>query len=375
MGKEKIIVYGCGQFFCKNRENIESKFNIIGQVDKSSKIADYTDFRECKEEYSFILIMIARMDIVFEVIVDLINNGINAEKILLGISLFENFCDDVEIHVTEDAGICVSISDRKAVVYDDISFWDFAKRNIIPCLEEKSNELEQQLLSIHQRIFDIKFSGGVEEREGSNTLGVLSFNHDNDLFYRFPKYGMFGWGLIAALNLRTIYCFEKPYVLDLGCADGFYYRRFYSHIKSLKYIGCDIDKDSLEYINRYKKDNQCDAEFLYMDFVENMPRPIGESEFTNIFWYASMHMFDDTTQKNILQNIKTRLGNSGILSGSVSIRKNDWKYCINPLDSEEQVMELLKKYFNHVYVYHDAGMGDDAIFLASQSNIPLMGMN
>lgn len=373
MSKEKIIVYGCGQFFCRNRENIESKFTIVGTVDQSQKIADYKDIRECKEEYSYILIMISRINIVFEVIENFIKNSINTEKILLGISLFENFCDGIEMKITKDGGICVSILDRSTVVYDDISFWDFVKRNMIPCLEERSKELEQQLMNIHQRIFEIKFSGKENQKRGEGkTADVLSFNHDNDLFYRFPKYGMFGWGLIAAINLRAIYCFEKPYVLDLGCADGFYYRRFYSHIKNLKYIGCDIDKDSLEYISRYQKNNQCEAEFLYMDFVDNMPQPLSEDKFTNIFWYASMHMFDDATQNNILQNIKMRLGNEGILSGSVNIRKNDWKYCINPLDGEECVKELLKKYFNYVYVYHDAGMGDDAIFLAGQSHIPFM---
>lgn len=371
MGKEKIIVYGCGRFFCKNRENIESKFNIIRKVDKLSKIADCTDFSECQEEYSFVLIMIARMDIVFEVIQDLVKNGINTEQILLGISIFGNFCNEVKMYVTKDGGISVSTLDSRAVVYDDVSFWKFAKRDIIACLEEKSNELEQQLISVHQRIFEIKFSGGERKRE----VDVLSYNHDNDLFYRFLKYGIFGWGLIASLNLRAIYCFKEPYVLDLGCADGFYYRRFYSHVKNLKYIGCDIDKETLDYINRYKKDYQCDAEFLCLDFTENMPQPVDENKFTNIFWYASMHMFDDTTQKKILQSIKTRLGNRGILSGSVSIRKNDWKYCINPLDSEEHVIELLEKYFRHVYVYHDAGMGDDAIFLASQSNILFLGTN
>lgn len=366
MEKEKIIVYGCGEFFRRNRENIESRFNVAGTIDKASKIAAYKNLSECRESYEFILIMIERIDIVFEVIENLIIGGVNSEKILLGINMFGELCDEVEMYVTKDGGISVSTSDGEAVVYDDVSFWEFAKKNIISSLEEKSNELEQQLMNIHQRIFEIKFSG---------KEGAVSFNHDNDLFYRFPKYGLFGWGLIASLNLRTLYCFKKPYILDLGCSDGFYYRRFYSHIKNLKYVGCDLDRDALGYINRYKKNNPCDAEFLCLDFTENMPQPVDENRFTNIFWYASMHMFDDETQKNILQNIKTRLGDDGILSGSVGIRRNDWKYCINPLNSEEQVMELLKKYFEHVYVYHDAGMGDDAIFLASQSSIPLIGVN
>lgn len=371
MGKEKIIVYGCGDFFCKNRKKIESRFHVVGTIDQSSTIAQYKNLSECREQYAFILIMIARMDIVFEVIAILMKSGVNTEKILLGIHLFGDLCDEAEMHVTEDGGIRVSILDHNAVVYDDISFWNFVKKYLIPCLEKRSDELERQLVRIHQRIFDIKFSGG----EGGRPVDVLSFNHDNDLFYRFPKYGMFGWGLIASLNLRAIYCFKRPYVLDLGCADGFYYRRFYTHVKNLKYVGCDTDQDSLEYINRYKKNNPCNAEFLYSDFAENMPWPVDENRFTNIFWYASMHVFDDETQKNILQNIKDRLGDDGILSGSVSIKKNDWKYCINPLDNEKQVMKLLKEYFNHVYVYHDAGMGDDAVFLASQGNMPMLGIS
>ena len=358
MEKDKVVVYGCGQFFLENRENIEKNFSVVGIVDKNSKIDAYHDIDECKANYLYVLIMISRVSIIFEVIEQLLKKGINAKKLLLGINLYGDYSDGIKMQVLNDGGIRISTPSIEKEIYNESSFLEFSKNYIISYLEEKSNELEKQLLNIHQHIFEIKFS--------EKQMDVLSYNHDNDLFYRFPKYGVFGWGLIATLNLRAIYFFENPYILDLGCADGFYYRRFYSHIKNIKYVGCDIDKASLNYI---KKNIKCtNAEFLYWDFTKSIPKTDEGKKFTNILWFSSMHMFDNSTQKNILKNIVDNLESNGILTGSVCIRSNDWKYCTNPFESEKQVETLLKEFFKYVYVYHDEGMGDDAIFWASQKN-------
>jgi len=200
----------------------------------------------------------------------------------------------------------------------------------------------------------------------------LSYNHDNDIFYRFLDSGSFGWGFIASLNLRTIYCFGNPYILDLGCADGFYYRRFLSKLDNVNYIGCDLDSYAIQKAQKYVVEHNCDASFLCLDFVNNMPVPNQQEYFTNIFWYSSMQMFEDETQKVILTEIKNRLGNEGILCGSVSIKSTGWKYCINSMENEEQVYNLLKQYFKHVWVYSDCGMGNDACFMASQKELPML---
>lgn len=217
--------------------------------------------------------------------------------------------------------------------------------------------------NIHRQLFEITFAG---------TTGALSYNHDNDIFYRFKENGFFGWGLIATLNERAIDCFDEPYILDLGCADGFYYRRFLSHKKGLKYIGCNLDKKSVCKAQRYMETHEGDASFLCLDFVNNMPIPAQTDSFTNVFWYASMHMFEDETQKCILKNIKFRLGNNGILSGSVSIKNTGWKYCINAMNNEEELFDLLNRYFNHVWVYHDRDMASEVYFMASQKELPMM---
>lgn len=197
----------------------------------------------------------------------------------------------------------------------------------------------------------------------------LSHNHLIDVYYRFPQEGVFDWGEIAFVNLRCIYMFHNPRVLDLGCADGFYYSMFYKYISDIEYIGYDIDNNA---INKAKIDNEGDKKctFLVRSFLTQFPDD--DLGITNVLWNSSIQMFMDDDIDCILKNIKKCLsGNKGILSGTATViekGKPAWEYCVNPYKKVGDVKHVLLKFFSYVYVYKDRGMGDMCFFVASDND-------
>lgn len=53
------------------------------------------------------------------------------------------------------------------------------------------------------------------------------FDHNIDIFYLWDKEGETGWFERGFLSQFAIQWFDAPNVLELGCADGFYSKKFY----------------------------------------------------------------------------------------------------------------------------------------------------
>lgn len=73
----------------------------------------------------------------------------------------------------------------------------------------------------------------------------LSFDHNIELMFLWNK-GEIDWLERGMYNLFCIHQFEKPQIIELGCADGFYAYRFYSVIPNSYVTACDKDKKNIE---------------------------------------------------------------------------------------------------------------------------------
>ena len=356
----KALVYGRGKFFTSYRKRIEKLYEIVGIIDKKDNNIEKLLF-DYSEKYDAVLVMIERIDILFEAIDILKKNNIPHHKILLGIGYFGKYRDVVHPTLSGKYGVTLFV-DEDITVYSHEEYEKGIKKIIIPMLEKKGERVKNNLCEIYETIYELYWSG---------VNSTLSYNLECELFYRFHKYGSFGYGIIAVYNLRAIYQFEKPYVLDLGCADGFYYKYFYSKVKNIKYIGCDIDDYSIEKA-KLNNINNPSAEFIVRDFCKMMPEPKEERCFTNIFWNESIQMFESVKQREILTEIKKRIGDKGVLSGTAhleDVTQQEWKYCINAFKNVKQIKELLEAYFKNVFVYNDLGMNRTAVFMASDSRL------
>ncbi len=354
--KYKVIIYGCGAFFAAHREDVERDYTIVGTIDKYDKSAKYNSIKDLQDEYDHILIMICKIDILIEVAREFACIGsIDFSRVIFGIEKYGILNGVAHIYL-DQLGLYLSTFDgNRTLITDTDYFWKNIEQSVIPYLENRASLVEEKLIEIHKKIYELNWGRGTS----------LSYNHDNDLYYRLPRYGVFDFGLTACLSLRCIYNFKKPYVLDLGCADGFYYKRFYSHVADLFYVGCDSYSYSIQKA-RMNNPGQ-NAVFLNRDFAMDMPKPERNEFFTNVLWYASMQMFDCAVQEHILEEIRKRIGEKGILCGSATIGKNNWEYGISYFEDLKSLKALLESFFSYVYVYKDYGMHDYAVFVASQS--------
>lgn len=96
--KQDVLVYGAGNFFKTNREILEEDYCIKAVIDKNRQgfLEDLQIIR--LEEYEKIshkkmLIMVENVKFCFEIIRDLLNHGIDHEKIVLGMGLCGFYAD------------------------------------------------------------------------------------------------------------------------------------------------------------------------------------------------------------------------------------------------------------------------------------------
>ncbi len=195
----------------------------------------------------------------------------------------------------------------------------------------------------------------------------LSFDHNIDLMYMWNK-GEIGWLERAQRNLFCICKFEKPLIVELGCADGFYTFKFYSVVSDSRVIACDKDRRNIRRaMVKYNRDN---ITYKCCDFLHEMPHVEGV---TNIIWDASINFFNRKEQEKILKEISDMCKKRrGILSGCAVIEKDGskWAHYNSSFQSIEEIEVLLKKFFMNIYVCGGANKGGVAYFWASDGKLP-----
>jgi SAM-dependent methyltransferase len=101
---------------------------------------------------------------------------------------------------------------------------------------------------------------------------------------------------------------QEKHVLELACGDGFNTRNFYS-LRSAYIIACDFDPKAIK--TARGKNRASNIEFLLADIRTEMP----EGLFENVVWDAAIEHFTPDEITKILDDIKSRLTDDGILSG------------------------------------------------------------
>ena len=195
----------------------------------------------------------------------------------------------------------------------------------------------------------------------------LSFDHDIELMYMWNK-GEIGWLERAEMNLFCIQKFEKPLVIELGCADGFYAFKFYSVVPDSKVIACGKDRKTIK--RGAIKHNRDNITYKCLDFLHCMPHVEGV---TNVIWDASINFFKRKEQEKILMEIKDMLSKrGGILSGCAVIEKGEakWRYYDSLFYSTNEIEVLLKNFFLSVYVFESADKSGMIYFWATDGELP-----
>ncbi len=177
--------------------------------------------------------------------------------------------------------------------------------------------------------------------------GPEHFDHHIDLFYQWIATRSSLWlerGVFGSLALRG------KRVLELACGDGFNARNFYS-LRSESVIACDFDPSAI--LTATTKNHADNIKYILADIRVQMPG--GKGEFDNIIWDAAIEHFTELEISKILEDIKFRLSNDGILSGYTLIERDDGVKHLHQHEyefrSKGDLMRFFRPYFRNVKVF------------------------
>ena len=161
------------------------------------------------------------------------------------------------------------------------------------------------------------------------------FDHHIDLFYQWITTRNPLWlerGVFGSLGLKG------GNVLELACGDGFNARNFYS-LRSRKVVACDFDPKAIEVAKR--KNSAPNVEFVLADIRSEMP----QGSFQNVVWDAAIEHFTPNEIDRIIQEIKIRLTEDGILTGYTIVEGSDGKKSLSHHEYEFKSKEDLLRFF------------------------------
>lgn len=137
-------------------------------------------------------------------------------------------------------------------------------------------------------------------------------------------------------------------MLEIVCGDGFNARNFYS-LRSELVVACDFDPKAIK--TAQGKNSAPNIEFLLADIRTEMP----EGKFGNIIWDAAIEHFTPDEIEKILNGIKSRLTDDGILSGYTIVERADGTKSLSHHEYEfkgkEDPLRFFQPHFRNVTVF------------------------
>lgn len=367
-----VVVYGVGDFYEKHKSHIEKRFSICGKVDKkygdgSNTLKEvfpvFGSVNEVDVYYDYLLIMTSLPNIMFEMIDRVKRYGVPTPKVQFGISYWGFLCNYFNFSLCNDYRLNISSRYSSSVVGDYDEFIIAIKKMMDVIIQIEGNKYKTRL----SRLYEDKFRVMVLDPR------VWRLDHDMDVYFRYEKQGYFNWAHVGVFAMMVLKKYTNPYVLDIGCGDTYFFRHLFRYIKGINYLGCDIDKSTIEYAIRANREDASKCDFMVADIAVEMPEPKIKERFDAIFWLGSYCVFDDDQQKNILKISSERLGKDGILFISdyySEVKNHVWYYSINSARDEGKLRKLLETYFENVFLYVDKD-SESFFLLASNGQLPV----
>jgi SAM-dependent methyltransferase len=190
------------------------------------------------------------------------------------------------------------------------------------------------------------------------------FDHQIDLYYQWLSSRNPMWlerGIFGNLALRG------KRVLELACGDGFNARNFYS-LRSEYVVACDFDPSAIETARR--KNSAPNIQFVLADIRTDMPT----GKYENITWDAAIEHFTPAEINNIMDNMKSRLTDDGILSGHTIVEKSGGKALSHheyEFRNKEDLLRFIAPHFQNAMVFETIYPERHYLyFWASNSDLP-----
>jgi ubiquinone/menaquinone biosynthesis C-methylase UbiE len=134
---------------------------------------------------------------------------------------------------------------------------------------------------------------------------------------------------------------EGDRVLDIGCGDGFFTRRFYCD-RASRIDAIDIEPSAISHAERY----HAHPKINYVE-TDAVSKPFPASQYDAIVWNGALGHFSEADTATMLQKIRASLTPSGVFVGSESLGVEGHDHYQYFAD-EPTVQKLFSPYFRYV---------------------------
>lgn len=146
----------------------------------------------------------------------------------------------------------------------------------------------------------------------------------------------FGRGFFSSEIIK-----QGDYLLDIGCGDGFFTRRFFAE-RCAHIDGVDLEPSAIHAAKRYNS-----APNIKFHILDAVTQPFPENKYNVIVWDGAIGHFPPDVLGKVLQKIHDALSDDSIFVGSESLGKegSDHFQYFNSLDD---LGALFTPYFKYV---------------------------
>jgi SAM-dependent methyltransferase len=194
-----------------------------------------------------------------------------------------------------------------------------------------------QLLEGHyESVFRRLWGLGAEPPHFTNhRIGAFRFGFSDDA--NGPEY--FFRGFFSAELLR-----KSDVVLDIGCGDGFFAKRFFSS-RCQSVDGVDIEPLAIKDAN--KTNHAPNVSYHLLDAVKT---PFPRTAYDVVVWDGALGHFSAEDTGGMLGKIKRALSSGGVFTGSESLGHEEGHDHLQFFESLPDLAALFRRYWKHVQV-------------------------
>ena len=192
--------------------------------------------------------------------------------------------------------------------------------------------LEQHYESLFRRLW---FYGREEPHFTNHRIGTFRFGFSGNA--NGPEY--FYRGFFSSEVLRS-----ADRVLDIGCGDGFFTKRFFS-MRCQSIDGIDIEPSAVAEASRFNA--AANVTYQLLDAVNQpFPRP----PYDVVVWDGAIGHFARTDTEAMLRKIKQSLRGDGVFVGSESLGREEGHDHLQFFDTLADLGALFRPFWRHVQV-------------------------
>lgn len=152
---DRVVVYGMGKFYKEFCEQIDESYEIVAYVDRNPNANNiYSDIKSVPVMYDKVLIMVENISACFNIANRLLDENIQCNDIILGISKWGQYSDLDKIEVTAEGKFLIGYNDLFICVRNEDEFQNVIDTIYMECYCYKIKSDREIVLDVGMNVGD-----------------------------------------------------------------------------------------------------------------------------------------------------------------------------------------------------------------------------